>query len=90
MASVAAGFGLVHGLAFAGTLNELSLSAGKMLFSILGFNLGIEFMQLLIIALVVPILIALSRTSAYRFVRIGGALVASAAAIFWIAERAAM
>lgn len=87
---VAAGFGLVHGLAFAGTLNDLSLSTGKMLFSILGFNLGIEFMQLLIIALVIPILIALSRTSAYRFVRIGGALVASAAAIFWIAERSAM
>ena len=44
---VAAGFGLVHGLAFASTLANLHLEAGPMALSILGFNLGIELMQLL-------------------------------------------
>ncbi len=43
---VAAGFGLIHGLAFATVLSELGLSAGQMAVSILGFNLGIELMQL--------------------------------------------
>ena len=38
---VAAGFGLIHGLAFAGTLVNLRLEAGPMALSILGFNLGI-------------------------------------------------
>jgi hypothetical protein len=87
---VAAGFGLVHGLAFADTLANLSLGTGRMVLSILGFNAGIELMQLLIIAVTIPVLIALSRRPAYRFVRIGGALVASVAAVFWIIERAAM
>ena len=51
---VAAGFGLVHGLAFAGTLANLHLEAGPMALSLLGFNLGIELMQLFVIALTLP------------------------------------
>lgn len=86
---IAAGFGLIHGLAFADTLANLSLGTGRMVLSILGFNAGIELMQLLIIAVTIPILIALSRRPIYRFVRIGCALLASVAAIFWIIERAA-
>lgn len=87
---IAAGFGLVHGLAFADTLANLSLGTRRMVLSILGFNAGIELMQLLIIAVTIPILIVLSRRPTYRLVRVGGALLASAAAIFWIIERAAM
>ena len=84
---VAAGFGLVHGLAFASTLAGLHLDAGRMGLSILGFNLGIELMQLLVIALTVPWLLLLSRTPAYPAVRVGGAVLASVAALAWIAER---
>lgn len=84
---VAAGFGLVHGLAFASTLAGLHLDAGRMALSILGFNLGIELMQLLVIALTVPWLLLLSCTPAYPAVRVGGAVLASVAALAWIAER---
>ena len=84
---VAAGFGLVHGLAFAGTLANLRLDAGPMALSILGFNLGIELMQLLVILLTIPWLMLLSRTSAYRFMRVLGAVVAALAAIGWMVER---
>ena len=84
---IAAGFGLIHGLAFATVLANLQLSAGKLALSILGFNLGIEMMQLFVIALIVPWLILLSKTSAYQWVRIGGALSAGIAALAWIAER---
>jgi hypothetical protein len=84
---VAAGFGLVHGLAFAGTLSNLNLDAGPMALSILGFNVGIELMQLFVIALTIPWLIMLSQTAAYQWIRLGGAGLAAIAAGAWIAER---
>ncbi|WP_324679223.1 HupE/UreJ family protein [Hymenobacter sp. GOD-10R] len=84
---VAAGFGLVHGLAFASTLANLHLDTGPMALSILGFNLGIELMQLLVIALTIPWLLLLSRTPAYRTVRLVGASWAVVAAVAWVAER---
>lgn len=84
---VAAGFGLIHGLAFAGTLTDLNLIPQYMALSILGFNLGIELMQLLVVALMMPWLILLSRTSFYSSVRIVGALFAALAALAWMLER---
>lgn len=84
--SVAAGFGLIHGLAFATVLANLDLGAAAMALSILGFNIGIELMQLFIIALTVPWLILLSLTPVYKWIRIGGAGFA-AAAIALIAKR---
>lgn len=86
-AYVAGGFGLVHGLAFASTLTGLHLAAGPMALSILGFNLGIELVQLLVIGLAVPWLILLSRTPIYTAVRVAGAVCAATAAIAWIIER---
>jgi hypothetical protein len=86
-AQVAAGFGLVHGLAFATVLADLKLTAGPMALSILGFNLGIELMQLFVIALTVPWLIVLSLTPAHPWVRCGGALLAAIAAVGWIVNR---
>jgi len=86
-AQVAAGFGLVHGLAFATVLADLNLSAGPMALSILGFNLGIEMMQLFVIGITVPWLIVLSMTPAHKWVRIGGASLAAVAAIGWIVNR---
>lgn len=84
---VAAGFGLVHGLAFATVLSGLNLSAGPMALSILGFNIGIELMQLFVILLVMPWLVLLSRTPFYKWVRIVGAALAAIAAVSWIVER---
>ena len=84
---VAAGFGLVHGLAFASTLANLHLEAGPMALSILGFNLGIELMQLFVIALTIPWLVLLARLPVYAGVRVGGAVLAGAAALAWLVER---
>ncbi len=84
---VAAGFGLVHGLAFATILANLKLGASTLSVSILGFNLGIELMQLFIIALIIPWLLLLNKTSFYKWFRIVFALLAAVAALAWIAER---
>jgi hypothetical protein len=85
---IAAGFGLIHGMAFATTLVDLNLDAGRMALSIFGFNLGIELMQLLVVAVTIPWLIILSRSVViYSYVRVLGALLAGIAAIGWITER---
>ncbi len=86
-AGIAAGFGLMHGLAFAATLQNLGLGWGERVVSILGFNLGIETMQLMVVSALMPSLVLLSRTNAYSFLRIGGALFAMFASAGWLAER---
>lgn len=85
---VAAGFGLIHGLAFASVLANLKLNAGTMALSILGFNLGIEVMQLFVVLITIPWLILLSQTPVYKYVRIGGAIISGIVAMAWIMERA--
>jgi hypothetical protein len=86
-AVIAAFFGLVHGLAFATTLGQLGLDGWNRVTGLLGFNLGIETMQLIVVAATMPSLVLLSRTRAYSPLRIGGALFASLAATGWIIER---
>ena len=86
-AGIAAFFGLIHGLAFAVTLAELGLGRWERVASILAFNLGIETMQLIVVAATMPSLVLLSGTRAYCVLRIGGALFAGFASAGWIAER---
>lgn len=84
---IAGGFGLIHGLAFAETLTNLQLSAKQMVLSILGFNVGIELMQLLLILLVFPVLLLLSKTRYYTVVRQAGAVLMMVLALAWMVER---
>lgn len=49
-------FGLVHGLGFANALNQSQLNSDALLLPILGFNLGIEFGQLIIALFLVRLL----------------------------------
>ena len=86
-AVIAAFFGLTHGFAFASTLNNLGLGWGERLTGILAFNLGIETMQLLVVAVALPSLILMSRTSAYAYLRIPAAIFAVLASLGWITER---
>jgi hypothetical protein len=86
-AGIAAFFGLIHGLAFAATLGELGLGRWERVAGILAFNVGIEAMQLVVVAVTMPSLVLMSRTRAYLFLRIGGALFAGFASVGWIAER---
>ena len=87
-ALIAGLFGLVHGLAFAGILDDLGLGRGTALGALFGFNIGIELAQLAAVTLVFPSLYAMSRTRWYPFVRIGGAGVALVAATAWVGDRA--
>jgi hypothetical protein len=53
-ALVATGFGLVHGIGFAGILHELALPRPALLPALLGFNVGVEIGQLMVIVLLWP------------------------------------
>ena len=54
-------FGLVHGFGFAGALAEVGLPASGLASALIGFNLGVEAGQLLIVAALLPVLIWLQR-----------------------------
>ena len=84
---LAGGFGLVHGLAFSQAIAAGGLTGLQKLGAVLGFNLGIEFVQLLLVAIAAPVLIRLARTRLYTPLRLGGAGFAAVAAVVWMAER---
>jgi hypothetical protein len=86
-AFVAAGFGLIHGLAFATLIGRFGLDPLQKAKSILGFNLGIELVQLMVVAAVMPALVMLAQTRWYAAFRPAGAVFAGVAATAWILER---
>jgi hypothetical protein len=86
-ALIAGSFGLVHGLAFATLIGRFGLEPMQKAQSILGFNIGIELVQIAVVAVVMPVLVVMARTSSYAAFRIGAAAFAGIAAIAWIIER---
>lgn len=84
---IASIFGLIHGLAFATILTNLNLETNKLILSLLGFNIGIELMQLLVIFIVMPWLLLISPYKTYKLVSFFGATIAGISSIAWIIER---
>lgn len=84
---IAAGFGLIHGLAFAEILEGFGLDDGNTITTLFAFNLGVELAQLATIAVAFPALWLLSRTRAYDAVRVGGAGFSLVLALAWTADR---
>ncbi len=59
---IAFGFGLVHGFGFSFALKEtLQFAGSHLLTSLLGFNIGVELGQLLVLAVMVPVIELLFR-----------------------------
>lgn len=83
-------FGLVHGFGFANALGELGLPKGHELLALFGFNLGVEFGQLAVVLVVLPLALALRRSPRYvPWVLRGGSAAIAALALFWVIERSA-
>jgi hypothetical protein len=88
-ALIALGFGLVHGLGFAGALRGFGFDTGSLVLALAGFNLGIELMQLALVLCVVPCLLLLARRGpVYPLLRVTGAAAGLCAGLIWIGERA--
>lgn len=86
-ATVAGLFGLIHGMGLAAALTARDVGRAQATWTLLGFNTGIELAQLALLALVLPWLLLLARTRAYRAFRVGGALTAGVLASGWLLER---
>lgn len=81
------GFGLFHGFGFASVLGDLGLSGEFMTLTLLGFNLGVEIGQVLIISLIFPVLYFLRRWRHYPSLLIYGSGVLILIALYWFFER---
>ena len=86
-ALIAGCFGLIHGLAFATVIADFALDPGAKAIAILGFNVGIELVQLALLAVAVPLVLLVAGRTLYRPLRIVAALFTGAMALFWLAQR---
>ncbi len=84
-------FGLVHGFGFASVLADLNLDQGSLLLSLLGFNLGVEMGQGLILLFLFPLVFLLRKTRLYQiYIVKGGSLIISLVASVWLVQRAVL
>jgi hypothetical protein len=81
-------FGLLHGLGFAGVVSGLGLPTAARLTALLGFNLGVELGQLVVIGAAFAALGKWRERSWYRSrVSVPLSLVIAAVGLFWAAQR---
>jgi len=87
-ARLAFALGLVHGFGFASVLLDLGLPAGPLALALLGFNLGVESGQMVVVAIFFFLAWQLRGTRFYRrgVLPLGSLLAASIAAV-WLLER---
>lgn len=82
-------FGLIHGMGFASSLNEIGLPPGKFFTSILSFNIGVELGQVAVIAaMFLLIIIPLRKKENYRkMVVYPLSVLIGLVAMYWTIER---
>ena len=82
-------FGLFHGFGFASVLRELAIPEEYLLWSLVGFNVGVEIGQLTIVGVVVPILFVIRNAAFYsRLLMPIGATALILVSLYWFTERA--
>jgi hydrogenase/urease accessory protein HupE len=90
--ALAFGFGLLHGLGFAGALAEIGLPAGEIPLALLSFNLGVEAGQLLFCGVCAGGYLATRKLLRFADLRWGTRIAAygiGSMAMFWCIQRAA-
>ncbi|NDV61644.1 HupE/UreJ family protein [Puniceicoccales bacterium CK1056] len=81
--------GLFHGLGFASVMGELPFRMQDALKVVLGFNIGVELGQMVIVAAIFPLLFFLRKHPSYQPVILqGGSAVLTLVAGFWFVQRA--
>jgi len=82
------GFGLLHGLGFAGALLELGMPKEHFLAALVGFNLGVEFAQLGVAAAVFCLLFwAIPRPWFNARIKIPISVLVATIGCWWVVER---
>lgn len=87
--AVVFGFGLLHGLGFAGVLRELGLPQGEFVSALVLFNVGVELGQLTVVAAAFLLVGWFRRARWYRRrVVIPASVAIGVVGLYWVAERA--
>jgi hypothetical protein len=81
------GFGLVHGMGFAGTLQIIGAQGWNLALPLLSFNVGIELGQGLMVLLVFPLLVVVRRFAWSRLVHGAAQVAISIVGLLWYFER---
>jgi hydrogenase/urease accessory protein HupE len=84
------GFGLLHGLGFAGALQVTGDMDWSSVSSLLSFNVGVEFGQALVVALLFPLLLFTRRFTWSRYAHLGATGVIALVGLAWFVERVFM
>ena len=88
--AVVFGFGLLHGLGFAGALGQLGLPEQERLLGLVSFNVGIELGQLLVIAVALASVGWCRRRPWYRArIAVPASVAIAGVGLFWAVERLA-
>ncbi|MFK5972009.1 MAG: HupE/UreJ family protein [Flavobacteriaceae bacterium] len=85
---IAFGFGLFHGFGFASVLGDLGLTREFLTLSLLGFNVGVEIGQLVIILIIFPFLFLLRKRTFYPKLLVYGSVLLIIVSLYWFIERA--
>jgi|GEM_PF-1772267 len=81
-------FGLVHGMGFAGALQDLGLARHDFLTALIGFNVGVELGQLSVVAMALLAIGWFRSNASYRkMIVIPGSTAIALVAIFWTIQR---
>lgn len=80
-------FGLVHGFGFADALTPLALPRAGLAWALVGFNLGVETGQALVIVSVLPLLVWARRRGWERAVVRAGSAALTVVGLAWLVER---
>jgi hypothetical protein len=84
---MAGGFGLIHGLGFAGILKEIGIEGSGVIAPLLGFNLGVELGQLVLVVFFFPVLMAINKWDKRVPFLKGCSILAAVIGGYWMFER---
>ncbi|SDL27596.1 HupE/UreJ family protein [Kriegella aquimaris] len=85
---IAFGFGLFHGFGFASVMADLGFNGEFLSLTILGFNLGVELGQVVIIMAIFPILFFMRKLKFYPKFLVWLSVVLIVISLYWFIERA--
>jgi len=84
-------FGLLHGLGFASVLGDYGIAADRFVVALIGFNIGVEFGQLIVIATAFVLVGWFMGREWYRkAIAIPASLIIAAIGAYWVIERTLM
>lgn len=84
---MAFGFGLLHGLGFAGALMDIGIANNKMVLSLLFFNIGIELAQIALIPIPLVLIFLSKKLNKLKSLKIIASLFIGSMGFYWFIDR---